>query len=476
VPTQGLTRRRLLQGAGVLGGLALARGLGAGTWGRGMPEATLHEHLRALARSLTPGQRERLVLPADHPSREIVNTISVLDRPHLGTLLSPSQLARVEALLGTMLSPSGCADFAPTLAVEGRFEGCILAIYGEPESDDAHIVLQGGHVMIRRGDASDSPFGGGTAYGHQIGNHRWRVEGNSFAYHGDAANRLMDALRENERAAALQDERPHELVLQPLGDTAAIPGVRFGALTGEARAAARSLVDTVLSLYPDAVRSDAWSALDANGGFDALHFATFGDKGFYADMRAWSELPPEARAARGSPYWQVWRIEGPGAVFHFQGHPHVHAYVHIVRDPGRTPVGETLASSPRPLQGAVLSRHLSRALAAHAGEAFAWHGSEVPGRIPAGTITTGSAFALDPYANRVVVATLAGAAMAEPLRKALADQGHAVEAGRAYRVATTDYAANDARQVGEPTRIEDTGALVRDALIQYLRRGGLATA
>ncbi len=29
--------------------------------------------------------------------------------------------------------------------------------------------------------------------------------------------------------------------------------------------------------------------------------------------------------------WDVWRLEGPTAVCHFRGAPHVHAYINIAR-------------------------------------------------------------------------------------------------------------------------------------------------
>ena len=186
-----LPRRAFLAGAGATAGWLLARGLGVPGWtAPDQGAAGFPALLRALAASLTPRQRELLVLPADHPSRQIANTISVLERPHLGTLLSPYQQDLARGLCSSMLSPQGRAAFAGTLAVEGRLEGCVLAIYGEPETGHAQVVLSGGHVMLRGDGESGEALGGGLAYGHQVGNHRWRVEGNSFAPHGDAANRL----------------------------------------------------------------------------------------------------------------------------------------------------------------------------------------------------------------------------------------------------------------------------------------------
>ena len=77
------------------------------------------------------------MFPADHPSRQITNTISVLERPaprHAALALPARARAR---LYDSMLSRAGREAFAGTLAVEGRLDGCVLAIYGEPERGPA---------------------------------------------------------------------------------------------------------------------------------------------------------------------------------------------------------------------------------------------------------------------------------------------------------------------------------------------------
>src|SRR4030095_7054199 len=145
-----LDRRTFLLGAGAGAGMLLARGLGANGILAPRPRG-FEEALSMLGRSLTPRQRELLVFPPDHPSRQIVNTLAVLERPHLGTLLSPGQRALAEQLYLSMLSPDGLNTFAGTVAVEGRLDGCVLALYGEPESGRAQAVIMGGHLMLRGG-------------------------------------------------------------------------------------------------------------------------------------------------------------------------------------------------------------------------------------------------------------------------------------------------------------------------------------
>ncbi len=475
----GLGRRAFLLGAGAGAGWLVARGLGVSPpAAREADAASYAALLRALAVSLTPRQRELLVFPADHPARQIANTISVLERPHLGTLLSPAQHALVEQLCFGMLSEQGRAAFAGTLAVEGRLEGCVLALFGEPESGRAQTVLMGGHVMLRGGgeSAEGAAFGGGIAYGHQIGNERWRVEGNSFAPHGDAANRLYASLAPAERARAILAEPPHELVLQVQAAGAAFPGVRLGSLSERAQESASVLIDAVFASYPQAARARALACIDANGGRAALHVAYYASRGFYADMRAWSTLSADERAQRGDPYWQVWRIEGPGTIVHFKGYPHVHAYIQVVRDPARANLGETLGIAASNIEGERMRRLLEAALRRATGEALAFHADEVPGRFCPGEITTGLAYSLDPYRNHVAVATIEGRAMSAALRERLTAAGAKIDLAQRYRVASTQYFAAEREIFGEPETIEQGELLLRDALVAQLRAGGLADA
>lgn len=467
-----LDRRAFLSGLGVGAGWLVARGLGATSASPVAPgePAPFDATLRALAATLSPLQRAQLVLPADHPSRQINNTIAVLDRPHLGTLLSPSQRALVAELARGMLSPQGREAFAGTFAVEGRFDGCVLALYGEPETGAAHAVLSGGHVLLRGGATGGAAaFGGGVAWGHQIGNRRWRVEGNSFAYQGDAANRLYAALSPTERERAVLPAPPHELVLQVQGRGGHFPGVALGSLDEEGGEAAAALLDSLLATFPDRDARAARAALDAQGGLGALHAAYFASHGFYEDLARYGELAPEERVRRGDPYWQVWRLEGPGAVAHFQGYPHVHAYLHVVADPERANVGESLGRTAAVIEGEPLRRLLEAALRRATGEPLAWHAPELPGRFCPGEVTDGLAFSLDPYGNRVAVATIDAGAMAPLLRARLEGAGFAPEPGRRYRIATTEYFASRADEFGDPERVDAGPLYLREALVAHLR-------
>jgi hypothetical protein len=474
-----LGRRAFLTAVGAGAGLLMAGGSsGLPRWLGASPHSRLDYAacLSRLGASLTPAQRRLLVHPPDHPSRQLTNTVAIFDAPHLGTLLDAEQLSLVERLYETMTSESGRRDLANTIGLEGKLEGCVLAIYGDSDAGRAQAMITGGHLMLRGGGLSDNgcAFGGPLAYGQQIGNNRFKVEGNAFAFHSDAANRFYQVLPPGARARSLAPRPPHELVVQAQGADGRFTGVAVRETGERAREEARRLVETVLSTWPEEDRRDAWDCVEHNGGVDALHVTFYANKCFWADGAVYADLGAEQRAGREPPYWQVWRIEGPGTVIHFKGHPHVHAYVNIVRDPARQNVGEVIGSTNALLEPADLHGLVEASLRRETGEALAYYpADDVTARFCPGEITTGLAWALDPYGNRVAVATIGGSAMGEPLRTALSTRGVAVEPDRRYRVATAVYYAGREDLIGSPERVESGERRLRDAIVAELREGGL---
>ncbi len=477
--TATLGRRAFLGSLGAGAGLLLGGGwrplLGSSrAQSAAIAELDFDACLARLDASLSPGQRALTVRPFDHPARQITNTISVFRSPHIGTLFDAEQTALIERLYHTMVSDRGRDWLHHTITLEGRLDACVLSLFSdEPAGSLAtgkgrtQAMINGGHLMLRRGAEARSgyAFGGPISYGQQLGNGRYRVEGNAFAAHGDAANRFYEALDPDARRRSLVPSPPNELMVQPLGAAARPDGVSLASTTGPAREAAEELVETVLATYEADARSDARSCLEENGGIDALSVCFYADKGFYADGSRFSESA-KPNDSQELPYWHVWRIEGPGCVIHFKGWPHVHAYIDIVRDPTRQNVGEALTHAPAALEGRAVQRLLTAALRAETDEALAWMPEDAPGRVCPGEVTTGVAWALDPYGNDVVVATIRGDAMAPALREGL---GIPVEPAREVRVATTAYPATRRDLFGSPSRVETGSRTLRAALVDFLR-------
>ena len=147
--------------------------------------------------------------------------------------------------------------------------------------------------------------------------------------HGDALNQLHKALSASERNLAYKTSPPNELLLQTQGITSSTSGVRIGQVSDAAKEVAQEMMDTLFAGFTETQKSEAWSAIDENGGIDSLSVTMYTDFGFYPDVATYSDLSQEQRRSRGIPYVQVWRIEGPAFTMHFKGHPHVHAYMNI---------------------------------------------------------------------------------------------------------------------------------------------------
>lgn len=323
-----------------------------------------------------------------------------------------------------------------------------------------------------------SAFGGPLGYGHQLGNGVPQLPGNAFAYHGDALNRLVGTLPSEARARALVAGEPlYETTVQLQGPGGVFAGLPVHTLGEGDREAVSSLVDTVFSCYAEADRDAAWSCLGRNGGVEALHLTVWSDAGLYDDGTEWHTLTASERSRRGDPYWHVWRLEGPGAVLHFRGWPHVHASIHLADDGGaRQHVGETLAEATRLYEAPELRPMLQTALAESVGEGLGYLAEGVPARFVPGPVALSTVWNLDPFDAEVGVMTIRGDAMAAPLRAAAASQGEAIEESRLYRVAIPGQFAGDAELFGAPEGVESTGLRVRAAYESWIRRHGLSRA
>ena len=428
------------------------------------------------------------MLPWDHPSRAVTNTVSIIRKPHLGTLFDARQRGWIREIYRTTASAEGRRALHNTITLEGKLEGNTFTIYTDAEpgriahayaQGRAQVVINGGHLMLRSGaaDALGGGFGGAIAYGQQIGNGRYRVAGNAFAPHGDAANRVFAALDDAQRARALHAEAPHEALQQLQGAGGAFDGVRIGTLEPEARERTAELVSRVLATYPESAQRAAWRALETHGGVDALHLAFYESKGFYADGRCHADLaaPERARniaaaaAAEGSdtPYWQVWRIEGPGCVMHFQGHPHVHAYVHVAEDLAAQHVGETIAEAPRALSPGATRALALAALRSETGADAAFLPGPSPARLLSGPVRESQVYAMSPFDEAAVVATFEPRQFGPALREGLAAQGVDLSRRERVRIATSGYALAEA-DLGEPETVQSRGS-IRDVYAAHLR-------
>ncbi len=220
---------------------------------------------------------------------------------------------------------------------------------------------------------------------------------------------------------------------------------------------AQQLVDRIFSTYPPDDVTYARECLDANGGLDAL-FLTYYQHGEDGEI----------------PEGQVFRLEGPGAVFHFRGYPHVHAFLNVAMD-GDAPlsVGEPVGNNPAWLDHAGVKALFETALRAETGADLAYYDeSSVAGRLRPGLIRSGDIYSLESWQETAEVVEIRGSNLSAPLLAVLRGQAIVPDSDKTYTVATTTYVINDLREKLGRIDTRRPGPMLRELTIAYLRSHG----
>jgi hypothetical protein len=334
-----------------------------------------------------------------------------------------------------------------------------VLISGDPTAGPYQIILTGTHVNLRVGGKSveGAAFGGPQVYGDQRGNEIAGLPGNLYREQFVTAQQLLQSLDAGRRKYAVLEEAPVQTQIELQGRHGSFPGLPVAELTSEGKSMVREVVERVFSTYPADDVTFARECLEANGGLGALSVSYY-QHGEDGDI-------PEA---------QVFRIEGPSAVFYFRGYPHVHAFLNVAMD-GDVPLsaGEALGINPEWLDKSGVKALFESALRteSHADLAYYPEGS-VAGRLRRGPIRSGDIYSLESWQENVEVVQVRGSNLAPAMQAALREQSIALDTTKTYSIATTAYAAAElSNRLG---RIESRreGPMLRDLTVAYLRSHG----
>ncbi|GAA6138249.1 hypothetical protein NBRC116583_19960 [Arenicella sp. 4NH20-0111] len=460
------TRRTFLIAAGCGIGIAADRYSSNST---SLDKRSFEETFAVLINSMSDTQLGHTFKSEDHPARQMTNTIPVHSGPHIGTLFSDEQQLWIKRLYASMLSVDGLSMFHNTVNLEGKLAGSNFTVYGDHKAPihELQAQINGGHYMLRKGLESKSgyAFGGPIAYGQQIGNGRFMVEGNAFKPHGDALHRLHKSLTNEQKRAAYIATPPSELDLQPLGDPSLIPGLSMARISGSAKQAVTQLLHVIFTAYTKEQASSAWSALDQHGGLDALHLSMFTDYGFYNRHDRYD------KNNKATPYIQVWRLEGPHSVIHFKGYPHVHGYINILHDVRKRNVGRTLTFNHSSKQSSGIKELWQKTLRSYTGLPLSFYSAKPNGRLPRGEVTTGSVYCIEPFDNDLVIVDINVPYLNAAARATLLKQGANLNNAK-LRIATYDYLLESSDEIGVSTSVIDKvierGPSLRSIMIEQL--------
>ena len=463
-----MNRRLLLKTAVAAGAVA-----GAGALGRyallapprSAELASVDELAVRLFATLSPEARAQACVAYDHPLRQYHNRGLWLG----GLTVSAASLDWNSRRLLTDIMHAGLSAVGRgrvPLQDSTRFMGVNmmqLLVCGDPRTGPYQLLLSGVHLNLRLGSTSPegAAFGGPQVYGDQRGNEVVGLPGNAYRYQLEGAQRLVTALTPAERGRARVARAPAQVNIGVQGAGGRFDGVPIADLAPTKRALARELVAGILDTYADEHAAYAWQCLERNGGVDALHFADY-------------ELDFDGGRRAGAAASQIFRLEGPAAVLHFRGEPHVHAFINVTMD-GEQPlsVGDVLGETSATLEGEGLRAFFETAMRAHAEADAAYYPLQgVVGRLRAGTVRTGDVWAAESWVNDLVVVEVQGADLADELANVMRLRGIAPQARARYRIATTDYLARE-----ESGRLGRVGAArrlgpLRDALAAHARAHG----
>ncbi len=267
-----------------------------------------------LYQSLNDKQRLEVAKAWMDPLRQRVNANWHITKPSIGSsFYTAPQKSMVEKIVKQLTSESGYDRLKKqTEDDDGGLEAYSMAWFGKPGDDKFEWMLTGRHLTLRAdGNSQDKiVFGGPVVYGH---GEESSPKDNLFYYQTLKVQSVFESLSTEQRKRALVGSNPPaEANVQIQGSKGTFAGLQVSELQGEQRTLIQQAIKSILSMYRDEDASEANSIIDQNGGLDSLRIAYFSKNDLMGDG-----------------IWDVWRIEGPSAVIHFRGAPHVHAYIHV---------------------------------------------------------------------------------------------------------------------------------------------------
>lgn len=278
--------------------------------------------VRELYESLNSDQRKVLCFAWDHPLRTKVSANWSITEPTIEKL-SVAQQDLVEAVVRGLTSEEGYEKFERQMADDaGGLGSYHIAIFGEPGGERFEFVLTGRHVTMRAdgNTTGGAAFGGPMVYGHAASGFTEKPAhpGNVFWYQAKRANEVFAALDPEQRSKALRGRAPAESQIELRAE--GYQGLAVGEMSSDQKELVAKVMADLLSPYRKEDADEVMETIAANGGIEKIHLAFYkkDEAGKNADLG-------------GDGVWDIWRLEGPGMVWHFRGAPHVHTWVNIAR-------------------------------------------------------------------------------------------------------------------------------------------------
>lgn len=314
------------------GGFIVSSSSGCGTQDLvTLQEPQAEQLIQQLYSGLSAAQRAEICFSFEHIderlgplSRFIANHWQVTRPCIRSRFFTPEQQVIIHGIFRSLLSPAWYPLFMRQLHDDTKGhpwgQDQSIAILGNPKAGPYQFLFTGRHLTLRAdgGSVPGVAFGGPIVYGHAAAGRYHEAPlhpGNIFWPQAVMASRLFDMLHASQRDLAVVDRLPGEVEINFREQRQGVPVASFGP---DQHDALRMLLQVLLAPFRAEDQQRILRCLKRQGGVDCLAIAF-------------------SRAHRPSaPFWDIWRIEGPAFIWHFEGMPHVHGWINIADKPGVT--------------------------------------------------------------------------------------------------------------------------------------------
>lgn len=264
--------------------------------------------------TLSEKQRKAICFDFNHELRKRINANWHVTKPTIGDdFYSDEQRKLIDEIIRNVASEDGYERLLKQMEDDdGGVNFYSVAMFGNPNQGKFEWELTGRHLTLRAdGDSVDkAAFGGPLVYGHGESD----PKDNLFHYQTKQTNEVFKALDAQQAKIALIPKAPQEGAVKLRGQGKRFPGIAVSDLSSDQQELVEQSLKVLLAPYRQEDVTEVLEILKANGGLGSLHMAFYQQGDLNNDK-----------------VWDIWRVEGPGFVWHFRGAPHVHAYINIAR-------------------------------------------------------------------------------------------------------------------------------------------------
>lgn len=325
-----LTRRSLLQAAGVSAGLLATTKLENLSGALLANETNSDSMPMQLYKSLSEEQKRKVCLPVDHPRRQFVSNWWYIHPDYrVPNTFTQQQQELIQKIFDSLHNPEYIEDVKKQVKIDqyGKDQNApAVGFFGSPEDKDFEFIYTGHHVTRRCNAHTDKGLGFGGApifyghYPHPIENGQANFHetaehpGNPYWYQGKIFNQFVQSLDGKQQEMGLvstapRSEKPDDVIKKSTESR----GLNCAQLGADQKKVFVETMRKMMAMFRADDANATIEAIEKKQIVERLHVSWYDGKYDIGSDKV----------------WDTWQIEGPDMVWYFRGEPHIHCYFHL---------------------------------------------------------------------------------------------------------------------------------------------------